>query len=154
MRRTAIRSKAAREYRKPERATLRLPLKPAEPRAVMAAANESVVAVPKDEPLRSAAYRKWVASFACFACGIAGHSQAAHSNSPIHGKGKGLKADDRYLFPLCTVRPGRVGCHAQHDLLIDMSREERREREERYVQRMHLIAAAHGWCLETLRRKG
>jgi hypothetical protein len=35
-----------------------------------------------------------------------------------------------------------------------MDREERREREERYVNRMHLLAAAHGWCLETLRRKG
>jgi hypothetical protein len=120
----------------------------------MVAANEAAAPVPKDEPLRSEAYRRFVAGFPCFACAIKGHSQAAHSNSPIHGKGKGLKADDRYLFPLCCAMPGRMGCHERHDLGVDMTREERRAAEERYVERMHLIAAAHGWCLETLRRKG
>lgn len=113
----------------------------------MRAANEPVV-VPKDEPVRNRAYREWVAGHDCFACGIGKWSQAAHSNSPKHGKGKGLKADDRYLFPLCSDRPGKMGCHTMHDTLIDMDREERRELEERYVERMQLRAVAAGWMNE------
>jgi hypothetical protein len=150
MKRSAFRPK----WTPPERQPLVVPDQPPEVRGVITASAQTAVVVPKDEPLRSEPYRKWVASLACFSCGLKGHSQAAHSNSPIHGKGKGLKADDRYLFPLCCAMPGRMGCHERHDLGVDMTREERRAAEERYVERMHLIAAAHGWDLETLRRKG
>jgi hypothetical protein len=150
LRRTGFRSK----WQKPPKQELVIPASPQKPRAVMYAANDSgPVPVPKDEPVRSRAYREWVATWPCFACGLAGHSQAAHSNSPKHGKGKGLKADDRFVFPLCAARPSRVGCHEQHDLLLDMSREQRREAEERYVERMHRQAEADGWCLKTLKRK-
>lgn len=123
--------------------------------AIMAAAiaGEAVRAVAKDEPVRSEPYRRYVAGLACFACGLAGRSQAAHSNSPDHGKGLGLKAGDRYVFPLCCSQPGRVGCHTQHDLLIGMSRDDRRAAEVQYVDRMHTQARADGWDLETLRRK-
>jgi hypothetical protein len=121
-------------------------------RAVIKPVGEIVQAAPKDEPVRSLAYRQYVASLPCFGCGVEGRSQAAHSNSPIHGKGKGLKADDRFLFPLCTVFGFRVGCHEQHDQLLDMSRDQRRELEEQYVERMHEIARRDGWDLETLRR--
>ena len=36
-------------------------------------------------------------------------SQAAHSNSSAHGKGRGIKANDAYTVPLCYK------CHADFD---------------------------------------
>lgn len=96
---------------------------------------------PKSTPYRSESYRRWVASFPCFACGIEGYSQAAHPN---FGKSMGAKTDDRLCFPLCAVRPGHIGCHQQHDLCLDMTRDERRETEATYTQRMQAIARAHG----------
>ncbi|GEM_PF-598482 len=68
--------------------------------------------IPKEELLRSKAYRRIVAAMPCKACGRHGHSQHAHENQ---GKGMGLKVDDRRGFPLCTVVPGRVGCHELFD---------------------------------------
>lgn len=100
-----------------------------------------VVPLPKAEPLRSEGYRRFVASFPCFACGIHGHSQAAHPN---FGKGLGLKTDDRLCFPLCAVRPGHMGCHQMLDLLIDMTLQQRRASEEDYVERMQKIARNAG----------
>jgi hypothetical protein len=44
----------------------------------------------------------------CIRCGNP-DSQAAHSNSAKHGKGRGIKADDRYTVPLC------YSCHAAFD---------------------------------------
>jgi hypothetical protein len=96
----------------------------------------------KVKPWRSEAYRRYVASFPCFACGIEGYSQCAHQN---YGKGRGTKVDDRLTFPLCAPRFGLIGCHQQHDLCIDMSRDERRETEARYVERMHAFAKRDGW---------
>ncbi len=69
--------------------------------------------IPKDNPLKSEAYRRLVALFPCKACGIAGYSQAAHTNRGA--KGLGLKADDRDTAPLCADRPGVVGCHTRFD---------------------------------------
>lgn len=100
-----------------------------------------VVPLPKSEPLRSETYRRFVASFPCFACHIQGYSQAAHPN---FGKGLGLKTDDRLCFPLCSVRPGHMGCHQMHDLLIDMTLQQRRGAEEDYVERMQKIARNAG----------
>lgn len=68
--------------------------------------------IPKEELLRSEPYRRLVAAMPCKACGLHGHSQHAHENQ---GKGMGLKVDDRRGFPLCTVVPGRVGCHELFD---------------------------------------
>jgi hypothetical protein len=84
----------------------------------------------------------FVAYHDCFACGMPGRSQAAHAN---FGKGRGLKTDDSLCFPLCCTLPMRVGCHDQHDQLIDMTLDERREREAVYVERMQAIAKGHGW---------
>lgn len=53
---------------------------------------------------RLAAIRK----LPCVRCGHP-DSQAAHSNSSGHGKGRGIKADDAYTVPLC------VGCHQRFD---------------------------------------
>lgn len=68
--------------------------------------------VEKENPLRSEAYRRAVASLLCIHCGIEGYSQHAHENA---GKGKGMKADDRCAMPLCCTRPGIEGCHAAFD---------------------------------------
>lgn len=68
--------------------------------------------VPKEEPVRSEAYRRAVASLPCVICGIYGFSQAAHANT---GKGMGMKACDLTLFPACCARPGEEGCHVRLD---------------------------------------
>lgn len=59
----------------------------------------------KRDNKRLKAIRKMI----CCECGADAPSQAAHSNFGIHGKGKGIKADDRYTIPLCH------SCHASLD---------------------------------------
>ena len=44
----------------------------------------------------------------CVRCGNP-NSQAAHSNSAKHGKGRGIKASDQFAIPLCH------SCHFQFD---------------------------------------
>lgn len=82
------------------------------PRAVMAVIDDVVRAVPKDNPVRSEAYRRLVAQLPCRICGRAERSQAAHPNT---GKGGGTKTDDRLCFPLCADFPGEPGCHMRFD---------------------------------------
>ncbi len=53
---------------------------------------------------RLAAIRK----LPCVRCGNP-NSQAAHSNSAKHGKGRGIKANDAFIVPLCH------SCHFQFD---------------------------------------
>ena len=53
---------------------------------------------------RLAAIRK----LPCIRCGNP-NSQAAHSNSAKHGKGRGVKASDEFTIPLCAT------CHAAFD---------------------------------------
>lgn len=53
---------------------------------------------------RLAAIRK----LPCIRCGNP-NSQAAHSNSAKHGKGRGIKASDDFVIPLCAI------CHAAFD---------------------------------------
>lgn len=53
---------------------------------------------------RLAAIRK----LPCVRCGNP-NSQAAHSNSSKHGKGRGIKASDAFVIPLCAI------CHAAFD---------------------------------------
>jgi hypothetical protein len=92
-------------------------------------------------PVRSEAYRRWIATLPCFACGIEGYSQAAHPN---YGRGLGQKASDLDCFPLCCTRPGHMGHHYEHDNLIGMDRETRRELERRYIDRAHAMAREAG----------
>ena len=69
--------------------------------------------IPKSPPVRSAAYRRVVASLPCVICGVPGYSQAAHGSD---GKGMGIKACDlKTLFPACCDRPGVRGCHSRLD---------------------------------------
>lgn len=58
----------------------------------------------KRNPKRLAAIRK----LPCIRCGNP-HSQAAHSNSSRDGKGRGIKASDAFVIPLCA------NCHAAFD---------------------------------------
>ncbi|WP_335954064.1 hypothetical protein [Acinetobacter higginsii] len=44
----------------------------------------------------------------CVRCGSI-PSQAAHSNSSKHGKGRGIKSSDTFTIPLCAI------CHALFD---------------------------------------
>ena len=55
-------------------------------------------------PKRLAEIRK----LPCVRCGSP-NSQAAHSNSAKHGKGRGIKASDAFVIPLCAI------CHAAFD---------------------------------------
>ena len=55
-------------------------------------------------PKRLAAIRK----LPCIRCGNP-DSQAAHSNSAKHGKGRSIKASDEFTVPLCH------SCHFQFD---------------------------------------
>ena len=97
--------------------------------------------VPKEAPVRSESYRRFVASHPCFECGYEGASQAAHPNFL---KGMSLKTSDLDCFPLCASHGLSMGCHYMHDNLIEMTREERREREARYIKAMHELARAAG----------
>lgn len=90
---------------------------------------------PKLAPLRSEQYRRFVASFPCFACGLVGSSQCAHANE---GKAMGAKTCDRRTFPLCFKH------HSDLDNSRGMTRDERRELERNYVERMHVLARAAG----------
>ena len=90
-----------------------------------------VAPIEKDNPVRSEAYRRAVASLPCAICGVPGYSQCAHSNS---GKGAGIKASDLDSFPLCTVHPvadGRLvqGCHERFDQGALFTKAVRRELE-------------------------
>ena len=49
-----------------------------------------------------------VRSLPCVKCGHP-DSQAAHSNSAKHGKGRSIKASDQFTIPLCAI------CHAAFD---------------------------------------
>lgn len=95
--------------------------------------------VPKKEYVRDESYRRFVASLPCFECGVAGISQAAHSNQGGAGKGLSIKASDAFLFPLCADQPLRLGCHSKHDRCVDMTNDERQAREARYLARMAAI---------------
>lgn len=55
-------------------------------------------------PKRLAEIRK----LPCVRCGNP-NSQAAHSNSAKHGKGRGIKSSDTFVIPLCAI------CHAAFD---------------------------------------
>jgi hypothetical protein len=78
-------------------------------------------------------YFRAVAALPCACCGVWGLSQVAHSNQAKYGKGMGMKADNRFVFPLCCDRLGAIGCHTMHDQCIGMTREEANAREEIYL---------------------
>lgn len=96
---------------------------------------------PKPQVLRSESYRRYVAGFPCFACGIEGYSQAAHDD---FGRGQRQKTCDTRIFPLCCTRYMEEGCHVRFDQLKGMTLEQRRELGAQYVTRMRAQAERDG----------
>lgn len=117
------------------------PLTPIAKPVRVAVVGDEVRAAPKDAPVRSEGYRRWVAGHPCFRCGFPGASQAAHPNL---NKGLSMKTSDLLCFPLCGPRPGIVGCHAEHDQLLGITRYERRSLENGYIRLMQALAKAAG----------
>ncbi|WP_354733917.1 hypothetical protein [Acinetobacter nosocomialis] len=73
---------------------------------------------------RLAAIRK----LPCVRCGYP-HSQAAHSNSSKHGKGRGIKASDEFTVPLCAI------CHGLFDQFNLGTRQESEAMFERWLEK-------------------
>lgn len=72
-----------------------------------------------------------IRSLPCCQCGASPRSQAAHSNFGIHGKGKGIKADDRYTIPLCRE------CHANLDQ--NLSQQTRQQQLDWFLKKLKFI---------------
>ena len=83
--------------------------------------------VSKRDNDRLKAIRKMI----CCECGADAPSQAAHSNFGIHGKGKGIKADDRYTIPLCH------SCHASLDQ--NLSQQTRQQQLDWFLKKLKFI---------------
>lgn len=69
------------------------------------AADRPPISTPKREYVRSPALLLACRALACQHCDAAGPDAgvcAAHSNWGVHGKGKGLKADDHRVAALCS----------------------------------------------------
>ena len=77
---------------------------------------------------RLAAIRK----LPCIRCGNP-NSQAAHSNSAKHGKGRGIKASDAFVIPLCAT------CHAVFDRFELGNRAESEAMFERWLVKTELM---------------
>ena len=114
---------------------------PSKPRApaerIIDGKARMVVPLPKDAPLRSESYRRWVASLACVHCGRPGPSQCAHGDE---GKGMAIKACDSTCIPLCADVFGRRGCHSLIGATGEFSREQRRTLEARYARLVRRFA--------------
>ena len=77
-------------------------------------------------PKRLAEIRK----LPCVRCGNP-NSQAAHSNSAKHGKGRGIKSSDLFVIPLCAT------CHAAFDQYKLGNREQGEKLFERWLVRVN-----------------
>ena len=77
-------------------------------------------------PKRLAEIRK----LPCVRCGNP-NSQAAHSNSAKHGKGRGIKASDAFVIPFCAI------CHAAFDRFELGNREESEAMFDRWLVRVN-----------------
>lgn len=77
---------------------------------------------------RLAAIRK----LPCVRCGNP-DSQAAHSNSAKHGKGRGIKASDQFTIPLCH------SCHSQFDQYKLGNREQSEAMFEKWLVKTELM---------------
>lgn len=84
-------------------------------------------------PKRLAEIRK----LPCVRCGNP-NSQAAHSNSAKHGKGRGIKASDAFVIPLCTT------CHAAFDQYKLGNREQSEAMFEKWLVKTELMMRKGG----------
>ena len=83
-------------------------------------------------PKRLAEIRK----LPCVRCGNP-NSQAAHSNSAKHGKGRGIKASDAFVIPLCAI------CHAAFDRFELGNRAESEAMFEKWLVKTELMMGKH-----------
>jgi hypothetical protein len=72
--------------------------------------------IPKRNYKRDEKFRRWIAQFPCFVCGIHLKSQAAH----LETGGRGIKTHDKYCVSLCHSKydhNGNLvdGCHTEYD---------------------------------------
>lgn len=81
-------------------------------------------------PKRLAEIRK----LPCIRCGNP-NSQAAHSNSAKHGKGRSIKASDQFTIPLCFK------CHAAFDRFELGNRAESEAMFEKWLVRVERMLA-------------
>ena len=81
---------------------------------------------------RLAAIRK----LPCIRCGNP-NSQAAHSNSAKHGKGRGIKSSDAFTVPLCH------SCHHQFDTFQLGNRAESEAMFEKWLVKTELMMGKH-----------
>lgn len=70
----------------------------------------------------------------CVRCGNP-NSQAAHSNSSRDGKGRGIKASDAFVIPLCAI------CHAAFDRFELGNRAESERLFEKWLVKTELMIA-------------
>ena len=77
---------------------------------------------------RLAAIRK----LPCVKCGNP-NSQAAHSNSAKHGKGRSIKSSDQFTIPLCAT------CHAAFDRFELGNREQSEAMFEKWLVKTELM---------------
>lgn len=68
----------------------------------------------------------------CVRCGNP-NSQAAHSNSAKHGKGRSIKASDQFTIPLCH------SCHFQFDTFQFGTRAESEAMFDRWLVKTELM---------------
>lgn len=83
-------------------------------------------------PKRLAEIRK----LPCVRCGNP-NSQAAHSNSAKHGKGRGIKSSDLFVIPLCAI------CHAAFDRFELGNRAESETMFEKWLVKTELMMGKH-----------
>ena len=83
-------------------------------------------------PKRLAEIRK----LPCVRCGNP-NSQAAHSNSSRDGKGRGIKASDAFVIPLCAI------CHAAFDRFELGNRAESEAMFEKWLVKTELMMGKH-----------
>src|SRR5690606_13024025 len=87
--------------------------------------------IPKASAYRSEKYRRLVVSLPCVRCGVHG-CQAAHSNLLRHGKGRGLKASDAAIFPLCP------DCHVWFDQGKELTKQDREALTMEWIADTHI----------------
>ncbi|WP_407488304.1 DUF968 domain-containing protein [Acinetobacter baumannii] len=78
--------------------------------------------------MRSTKRLNEIRALPCVRCGYP-HSQAAHSNSGKHGKGKGIKASDAFTVALCHK------CHSAFDKFELGTRQESEAMFERWLEK-------------------
>ncbi|QPF41839.1 MULTISPECIES: hypothetical protein [Acinetobacter] len=82
--------------------------------------------------MRNAKRLKAIRLLPCVRCGQS-PSQAAHSNSSKHGKGRGIKSSDIYTISLCAI------CHAAFDQFKLGTRQESEALFDQWLEKTELM---------------